>query len=93
MRAIALLLGELCTNSLKHGALGHGGSVTIAGTMSGRMLFLEWTERSAQPHAEGTDRTGDGMLLMRRIVEAHAGKLSFDWRPDGLDVTATLEID
>lgn len=93
MRAIALLLGELCTNSVKYGALGSGGTVTIYGTMSGRTLTLHWTERSGQPKADATARSGEGMTLMRRIVEAHSGQLAFDWRMDGLDVKATLLID
>lgn len=93
MRAIALLLGELCTNSVKYGALGSGGTVTIDGSMSGRTLSLHWTERSGLPKANATTRPGEGMILMRRIVEAHSGQLAFDWRSDGLDVKATLLID
>ncbi len=93
MRAIALLLGELCTNSLKHGALGAGGRVVVSGAMSGRTLSLDWMERSGPAKVEHASRSGDGMTLMRRIVEAHAGKLDFNWRPDGLDVTVTIDID
>jgi PAS domain S-box-containing protein len=93
MRAIALLLGELCTNSVKYGALGGDGTVSITGAMAGRTLALHWSERSGLPKAEAPTRKGDGMELMRRIVEAHAGRLEFDWRPDGLEVTATIDID
>ncbi len=92
MRAIALLLGELCTNSLKHGALSCGGRVEISGEMQAQTLVLHWTERSDGASAGAPTHHGDGLQLMRRIVEAHAGTLEIDWRADGLDVTATLQI-
>ena len=89
-RTLALVIGELCTNSNKYGALGHGGVISIDGVKSGDMVELIWSETSADPVA-ATERDGSaGFSLIRRAVSAFGGTFEIDWRPNGLDVTLTL---
>lgn len=90
-RLVALVLGELATNSLKHGALGAGGAVAVRGTTTERSLALEWREslpspRAPAPSAEG----GSGYGLMRRMARAHGGAFALELGED--ELTARLEL-
>lgn len=88
-RLVALVLGELATNSVKHGALKAGLPVRIEAALSAGSLALEWSEDV--PHgATGGDGSGSGHGLMQRMARAHGGSLEVDWRAGGLD--ARLEV-
>src|ERR1700743_3285457 len=87
-RAIALALGELCTNSMKYGALRNGGTIALRGESVGAVVMLRWSEAivgvrppSSDPNTGGS---GSGFLLLRKMVEAHSGRLEGQWTPDGL---------
>lgn len=90
-RAVALVLGELMTNSLKHGALARGEPVSVAAQRQGEMVEIRWTEATrfdpAALHAPGS---GSGLSLMTRMAKSHRGSLTLDWRDDRLD--ARLEL-
>ena len=79
-RLTALVLGELCTNSLKHGALHAGRQVDLDGRLDGGTLILEWAEAlGADPAASGEDqvtdlRGGAGFGLMERMARAHGAR-------------------
>ncbi|MEO6579747.1 MAG: PAS domain-containing protein [Sphingomicrobium sp.] len=90
VRTLALMLGELSTNSNKYGALGHGGKISIRGRVEGHLLQLQWNETTDRP-VDAEQRDGSsGLTLIRRMLGAHGGTLDIGWRSDGLDVDVTL---
>jgi two-component sensor histidine kinase len=66
----ALILHELATNALKHGAWSvPGGVVTVQWSRSGAgRLSLEWQEQGAPPAAGAAAGTGFGSLLIARAL-------------------------
>jgi PAS domain S-box-containing protein len=90
VRTLALVLGEFSTNSNKYGALGHGGTIAIRGTINGGVLTLHWSETTARP-IDATQRDGStGLTLIRRTLAAHSGSLDIGWRSDGLEITVVM---
>ena len=83
--ALAMALHELGTNAAKYGALSvEGGRVSIAWSLVGDRLRLEWRE-SGGPPVEAPERRGFGSRLIERGLEADLGggaALHFD--PGGL---------
>lgn len=86
---IALVLHELATNSLKHGALSsEGGTLDVSGTLDGDQISVVWTERGGPPVTPPTEAGGYGSKLLQRLVSGHlGGTISFDWSPGGALVT------
>ena len=90
VRTLALMFGELSTNSNKYGALGHGGKIAIDGAIDDGMLHLDWHETTDRP-IDAEPRDGSlGLTLIRRMLAAHAGTLDIRWRGDGLDIHVML---
>ncbi len=81
----ALLIHELATNAIKHGALSRPeGRVDVAWTFEGEALLWRWTERGGPPVA-APDDLGFGMLLIRNVAEGDLGAaLTLDYEPGGL---------
>ena len=76
-RTISLLLGELTTNSLKHGALGRGGKAALHGSIAGGQLLLDWTETfEAADAAAPALSSGQGSELMQRIIRLYRGDIA-----------------
>lgn len=95
-RLAALVLGELATNSLKHGALGHGRSADIDASEQESALVLTWEEEldAAQgPPAGSSGGNGSGHALMTRMARAHGGSFVAEWKPGRLVVRLTMPID
>jgi PAS domain S-box-containing protein len=94
-RLVALVLGELCTNSLKHGALHDGAPVAIAASLGEGTLALDWSEDlgAADPAAGGAQdkgRGGAGYGLMERMARAHGGSFAVTLSADRLDARLTM---
>ena len=87
--AIALVIGELATNSSKYGAIGHGGSVALSALVEDGQLLLRWSERS-QAQSTGDGAGGNGMRLIKRALAARGGTATFTWTDHGPDVTISL---
>lgn len=91
---IALLLHELATNALKHGALSQDdGRVTLSWWPDGEGLRLDWREAIGNAavlpdRAEATGGFGAGMI--DRLVAATEGRIERDWTPTGLQVRVFL---
>lgn len=96
VRFIALVLGELSTNSIKHGALGMGLPVAIAGHRDGRTLVLEWSEalgdRPARPIGLTSEGGGSGHGLMQRMARAHGATFGVTLGTDRLDARLELPL-
>ena len=90
VRALALVIGVLSTNSNKYGALGRGGSITIEGVVDPAWLSLSWSERAegqaSAPQAEG----GNGHRLIERALRSRGGELRIEWSESGPDVSLRL---
>ncbi len=90
---ITLLLHELATNAVKHGALScPTGEIdlgwSVHPSVDGTTIRLRWKERNG-PEVLPPDKQG-GSSIMQNLVAASGGSLDFDWRQDGLVVNATF---
>ena len=92
-RALALVLGELGTNSSKYGAIGRGGSVDVDGDVDGSTIEIRWSERAndpvAQPAAAGS---GNGFRLISRALAAVGGTIDVRWQDSGPDISLRLPL-
>lgn len=89
VRLLALVIGELAANSLKHGALGAGRPVDLSGTREDDVLILEWRE-GLSPKSDGAHKEGSGQRLMQRMAKVHGGRFETTFAADGL--VARLEL-
>lgn len=96
VRFIALVLGELSTNSIKHGALGTGLQIEIAASRESGTLVLEWSEalgdRPARPIGATSGGGGSGHGLMQRMARAHGATFVVTLGTDRLDARLELPI-
>ena len=84
MQQIALVLGELQTNSLKYGALSaRGGKITLTGSVTRGMLTLVWHEDVARDFVDPEGKTGAGMRLIERLGSASGARGSVAWHSSG----------
>lgn len=90
--ALALVIHELATNSVKHGALStDAGTLDISGTLDESDMVLTWAE-SGGP-AIGAPPVMDGFgskMLSRSLSQQFDGALSYDWKPTGLVLTVRM---
>lgn len=89
---LALIFHELATNAAKYGGLSKPeGRVAITCRRGKRDLTVEWAETGG-PKIEGAATTeGFGSTLSKLSVETQlGGRLTRDWRPEGLVVTLEL---
>lgn len=93
LQPLALTIGELCTNSAKYGAIGHGGQVAISARRGGRQLSIQWSETSSRPVENHERDGGTGFDLIRRVLTAQKGGFDVDWRADGLEAAVTIRLD
>lgn len=96
VRFIALVLGELSTNSIKHGALGAGLPIEIAASRESGTLLLKWTEalgvRPAPPIGMTSGSGGSGYGLMQRMARAHGATFAVTQGTDQLDALLKLPV-
>ena len=92
LSSLALLLHEFGTNSAKYGALSTpNGQVEIVGAEHGPTYVLTWTERAGPAIATPPEDEGFGATLTRATVSGQlGGKMSQDWRPEGLVIRLSL---
>jgi two-component sensor histidine kinase len=89
--ALAMVLGELCVNSTKHGALKRTGRVSleaVSDEKSSRVIWLEEMDHPIKAHARDG---GKGLTLMRRVLRARGGDIELDWLPRGLRASIFLK--
>lgn len=92
--AVALVIHELATNSVKYGALSADtGQLDVACAAEDSQVTIVWTERGGPPvRAPQTDGFGV-QLLARTIQSKFNGAIEHDWSPEGLIVTLRLPKD
>ncbi len=90
--SVALLFHELATNAAKYGALSNdGGRVELTTRGEDDRFVLTWTETGGPVVAGPPTKTGFGSSLALLSVEGQlGGRLSSDWRPEGLKIVVNL---
>ena len=86
--ALALVIHELATNSMKYGALGNPtGILDVACTATDDDIVIVWTERGG-PHVVAPVAPGGfGSTLIRRSMSAQlGGGIDYEWDEMGLIV-------
>lgn len=90
-RLVALVLGELCANSIRHGAMAEGSDpVMVSGRQADGRLLLTWSEPlSATPVADA-EADEAGWRLLARMARAQGGRFTCE-EEDG-KLLARLEM-
>ena len=90
---LALLLGELQTNALKHGALAdNGGRIVLTATHTEKTLALHWHEDCGR-EIEPASREGAGIRLIKALGSTPGQPSAIDWHSTGVAVKLSFEID
>jgi two-component sensor histidine kinase len=90
--ALAMIVHELATNSIKYGSLSvDEGVLDVSGCVVGETVRIIWTEQGGPDTENSTDQQGFGNQLVQRTIEGSlGGKINYEWSNGGL--TATLEV-
>jgi len=90
--ALALVMHELATNSLKYGALSaEGGTLDVSGSQTGENIEIVWTEQGGPEVSAPQSLHGYGSRLIKQTVEVQlAGSISYEWSASGLLVTLQI---
>ena len=92
---LALVIHEMATNSVKHGALSSEcGILDISSTTDDRDVFVVWAETGGPAISGPPDMHGFGSkLISRSIAHDLEGVLSYDWQESGLVATLRMKKD
>jgi PAS domain S-box-containing protein len=98
-QTVVLVLHELATNAIKHGALSQGaGRIALTfetrppSDEAGAMLVMVWTENGGPPVSAPSTR-GFGIRLIERLTKRQtSGETVLDWRAEGLRCCVELPI-
>jgi two-component sensor histidine kinase len=90
--AMALVVHELATNSIKYGSLStEAGSLDVTCSTDDNEMVLVWTERGGPPVSAPSGQTGFGSVLVKKTITRDlGGTIAFDWPPEGLIVTLRM---
>ena len=91
--ALALVIHELATNSMKYGALSvPSGTLDISSDWDGENVVLRWVERGG-PRVNAPDGlSGFGSKLLQRSVTGQlGGRIHYEWSEGGLIVTLHMK--
>lgn len=92
---LALVIHELATNSVKHGALSTKvGVLDVSSTTDEQDVLVVWAESGGPAISGPPDMLGFGSkLISRSIAHDLGGVLSYDWQETGLVATLRLKKD
>lgn len=90
--ALALVVHELATNSLKYGALSaERGTLDVGCSASDEDVVIVWTERGGPPVVGPSAPAGFGSELVRRsMTQQLGGSIAFEWLAEGVIVTLRM---
>lgn len=90
--AMALVVHELATNSIKYGSLSaEAGTLDVIGTSSGSEMVLVWTERGGPRVSPPRQQPGFGSVLVKTTITSNlGGTIEFCWAPEGVIVTLRM---
>ena len=92
---LAMVVHELATNSLKHGAMSSStGTLDISSSTDGDDLLVVWAEAGGPSIDEPPELNGFGSRMIERSIERQlGGAISYDWQTAGVVVTLRLRKD
>lgn len=93
--ALAMIIHELATNSVKYGSLSaETGFLDVSSKMDGDYILVTWTETGGPLIAHARALEGFGSKLIARSVSGQlGGELAYDWQRSGLVVTVRMRPD
>lgn len=92
IQQLALLLGELQTNSLKYGALARdSGQITLTGTRAGSELALHWHEDIGSEIVP-PDGSGSGFKLVERMGSTARSRARVQWHSRGPTIDFYIRV-
>ena len=93
--ALALVIHELATNSLKYGSLSTAtGNLDLSQVIEEDGLVLLWTERGGPAVMAPEGSGGFGSTLLRRSMAGQlGGSIAYDWHPEGVAITLRIDPD
>lgn len=93
--ALALVVHELATNSLKYGALStETGTLDVSCTRPGQEVVVVWTERGGPPVSAPAERRGFGSKLVSVSMSRQlGGSLDYNWDKAGVVVTLRMNAE
>jgi two-component sensor histidine kinase len=92
---LAMVIHELATNAVKHGALsGEQGTLEVKTTDDGDLVRLIWVESGGTRVAAAPTEHGFGSKMVERsLKQQFGGALERDWKATGLVATLTMRKD
>ena len=92
---LAMVIHELATNSVKHGALSvTEGTLDVSGALDETHLTIAWAEDGGPPVEGKPEMHGFGSKMIARSMDQQfAGSLEYDWQASGLVVTLHMRKD
>ncbi len=92
---LAMVVHELATNSVKHGALSTDtGTLDLSGRTEEDQVHLIWSETGGPRIADVPEMAGFGSrMILRSVATQLAGSLSYDWQSSGLVATLVMRKD
>ncbi len=93
--ALAMVIHELATNSVKYGSLScAAGFLDVSSKIDGDHICLIWAETGGPPITEEPVLKGFGSQLIARSVSGQlGGELVYDWQESGLVVAVKMRQD
>lgn len=93
--ALAMVIHELATNSVKYGSLSaETGFLDVSSKMEGDCILVTWTETGGPEIEDAQALKGFGSKLIARSVSGQlGGELIYDWQKSGLVVTVRMRRD
>jgi two-component sensor histidine kinase len=90
--ALALIVHELATNSMKYGALSAAaGNIKIFGAVDADEVSLTWRERGGPAVPGRPERTGFGSVLVSQSISGQlGGSIRSDWPTEGIMIWLTI---
>jgi two-component sensor histidine kinase len=92
---LAMVVHELATNSVKHGALSApAGTLDVSGRSEDGLVIVTWAETGGPTVLDEPEMAGFGsQMIQRSIASRLAGSLTYDWQSTGLVATLTMRAD
>jgi two-component sensor histidine kinase len=90
---LAMVVHELATNSVKHGALSTTtGTLDLSGRTDDEEVQLTWSETGGPPLDHTPEMSGFGSrMIQRSVANQLAGSLTYDWQASGLVATLIMQ--
>jgi two-component sensor histidine kinase len=92
---LAMVVHELATNSVKHGALSaDAGSLDLSGRTEEDEVHLIWSETGGPAIDDEPEMSGFGSrMVLRSVATQLGGSLTYDWQSAGLVATLIMRKD